>query len=172
VSPASPLSSNFPAALRNAHDTGPQMMMDGDLYYRQIEEFAIHVCIARTISNAQWLDFLETSVRLSRKLGKRPKVTLAAFTHTIPDAKQRLQTKEFLATHSVKPIERLGLLSDSALIRGATLAFSWLFPGAKVQAYPPTDGDACIQWLREVAVFDLERARAAWNEAREGLRLT
>jgi hypothetical protein len=146
------------------------MMMDGDLYYRQIEELVIHVCIARNISNAQWLEYLEATHRLSRKIGRRAKVTLAAFTHTIPDAKQRLQTKEFLAAHSVKPIERLGLLSESSLIRGATMAFSWLVPSATVQAFGPQEGNACIEWLREVGVFDVERARGAWNEAREGLR--
>jgi hypothetical protein len=166
-----PLSSKFPASARDAKDTGPHMLMNGDLYYRQIDELIIHVCIANRFSNAEWLEFLETSFRLSRKIGRAARVGLAAFTHTYPDAKQRLQTQEFLKTHGVKPIERLGLVSDSALMRGATIAFSWLVPGASAQTFDYGGGDACLKWLREVAIFDEQRAASAWKEAREGLRL-
>lgn len=166
-----PLSSKFPAAMRAANDTGPQMLLDGDLYYRQIDELAMHVCVARTISNTQWLEFLDVSLRLARKLGRMPKVTLAVFTLTYPDAKQRLETSAFLKANSVKPVERLGIVSDSPFIRGATVAYSWLMPGASAQAFGSKDAEACLKWLREAGTFDISRAEGAWNEAREGLRL-
>ena len=166
-----PLSSTFPAASRAAHDTGPHMLLDGDLYYRQIDELVLHVCVARTISNAKWREFLETSLRLTRKLGRTPKAALAAFTLTYPDAKQRLETREFLKANGAKPVDRLGIVSDSPLIRGATVAYTWLVPGATTQAFGSKDAAACLKWLHEGATFDVSRAESAWTEAREGLRL-
>lgn len=168
--PGAPLSSKIPAAAES-NDTGPQILMNGRLYYRQLDDLALNICIAKTITDAQWLDFLEHTLRLARQIGRMPKVTMAAFTHTYPDAKQRGQTRDYLKSQGVKPIDRLGLLSDNALVRGAIVAFSWVVPNASVLAFGSRDAVACLQWLHEVAIFDERRASTAWSEGRAALRV-
>ena len=154
----------IPPASKAVNDTGPQLFMGGNLYYRQLDDLAINLCIARRITDEQWLDFLETTLRLAVQIGRMPKVTMAGFAHTYPDAKQRRQTRDFLESQSVKPIDRLGLVSDNPLLRGAIVAFSWIFPDANVLAFGSSDASACLGWLREVANFDERRALAAWGE--------
>jgi hypothetical protein len=127
--------------------------------------------VAKTISDAQWLEFLESSLRLARQMGRIPKVTLATFTQTYPDAKQRRQTRDFLESQDVKPIDRLGLLSDNPLVRGAIVAFSWVVPNANVLAFGSRDVEKCLEWLHEVAIFDQRRASTAWSEGRAALKV-
>jgi hypothetical protein len=145
--------------------------MNGKFYYRQLDDLALNLCIAKTITDAQWLEFLETSLRLARQIGRMPKVTMASFTHTYPDAKQRRQTRDFLGAQEVKPIDRLGLVSDNPLVRGAIVAFSWVVPNANVLAFGWNDAASCLAWLHEVAIFDERRASTAWNEGRATLKV-
>ena len=168
--PGGRTSSIIPPTSKALNDTGPQLFMGGNMYYRQLDDLAINICIARRITDAQWLEFLESSLRLAVQIGRMPKVTMAAFAHTYPDAKQRRQTKEFLGAQGVKPIDRLGLVSDNPLLRGAIVAFSWVFPEANVLAFGSSDAPACIAWLHEVAIFDERRATMAWSDGHAALK--
>jgi hypothetical protein len=169
--PVTPISSKFPAASLDSNDTGPQIMLGGSLYYRQLDDLALTISVAKTITDAGWLEFLQNTLRLARKIGRIPKVTMASFTATYPDAKQRKMTRDYLAEHNVKPVDRLGLLSDNPLLRGAIVAFSWVFPNANVLAFGSRDVAACLTWLHEMAIFDEKRASTAWSEGRAALRV-
>ena len=171
IMPAAPVSARMQAATQASNDTGPQMFVAGSLYYRQLDELAITLCVAKTITDAQWHEFLEQSLRLARQIGRIPRATMATFSHTYPDAKQRRQTRDYLATQKVTPTERVGLLSDSPLLRGASVAYSWLVPNASVMAFGSRDVAACLAWLRDFANFDERRASTAWNEGRAALRI-
>ncbi len=169
--PGTPISSQVPAASRLVNDTGPQIFMNGRFYYRQIDDLALNLCIAKKITDAQWREFLETTLLLARHIGRMPKVTMASFTHTYPDAKQRRETRDFLEGQGVKPIDRLGLLSDNPLVRGAIVAFSWVVPNANVLAFSSGDTATCLEWLHEAAIFDQSRASTAWSEGRAALKV-
>ena len=169
--PRTPVSSIVPSAARMLNDSAPHFFMDGALYYRQLDDLALNLCIAKTITDAQWLEFLETTLLLAKQIGRMPKVTMAAFIHTYPDAKQRRQTRDFLKAQGIKPIDRLGMLTDNPLVRGAIVAFSWVVPNAKVLAFGSHDVSACLQWLHEVAIFDERRASTAWSEGRAALHV-
>jgi len=168
--PGTPVSSKFPTA-KDVNDTGPQLFMGGNFYYRQLDDLALNICTAKTITDAGWLEFLESSLRLARQTGRMPKVTMAMFIHTYPDAKQRRQTRDFLKSQGVKPIDRLGLLSDNPLVRGAIVAFSWVVPDANVLAFGSRDAAKCLEWLHEGAIFDERRASTAWSEGRAALKV-
>jgi hypothetical protein len=145
-------------------------LLGGKLYYRQLEDLAINVCVAKTITDTEWLEFLEGSLHAARKIRRMPKVTIASFIGTYPDAKQRRETRDFLASHGVKPIDRLGLLSANPLLRGAIVAFSWVVPNAKVLAFGSDEVETCLAWLHEIATFDEKLASTVWNEAKVALR--
>lgn len=161
----------IPPATKALNDTGPQSFLGGNMYYRQLDDLAISICIARRITDAQWLEFLEGTLRLAVQIGRMPKVIMATFAHTYPDAKQRRQTRDFLGSQHVKPADRVGLVSDNPLVRGAIVAFSWVVPDANVLAFGSRDAPACIAWLHEVGIFDEKRAALAWSEGRTALNM-
>jgi hypothetical protein len=147
-------------------DTGPHFYLKGEHYYRQIDELSMNICVARNIVDKEWEDFLESSVRLGRLLGKKPKVILAFFAHAYPNASQRRQTTTFMERHNLPAISRLGVVSDNPLLRGAIVAFSWVVPQATMRSFGSRDIGACLRWLQEVSNFDLPRAVTAWHEGR------
>ena len=147
-------------------DTGPHFFLNGELYYRQIDELSMNVCVAKNINDEEWNDFLEASVRLGRLLGRKPKVIVASFTQAYPNASQRRQTTSFLEQSQVPAIARLGVVSDNPLLRGAIVAFSWVVPQATMRSFGSRDIGGCLRWLQEGGAFDLPRAVTAWHEGR------
>lgn len=147
------------------------MFLSGELYYRQIDDLAMSLCISKKIADAPWNDFLEASLRLAGQLGRRPKVTIAAFMNDYPNAGQRRRTAEFLEQHQVPALARLGVVSDNPLLRGAIVAFSWVVPKATMRSFGSRDFAGCLRWLRDAATFDLPRAVAAWGDGRTTLHI-
>jgi hypothetical protein len=152
-------------------DTGAQLFMAGTQYYRQIDSLALNLCVARKITDADWREFLEGSVRLSRELGHHANVTLTGFVHAYPNPLQRRMTVEFLQKNNVPTVDRMGLVADSSFVRGAIVALSWILPKAKVRSFATRDVAECLQWLHEIAKFDERVAADAWSEARAMLGL-
>jgi hypothetical protein len=151
-------------------DTGPHFYLNGEHYYRQIDELSMNICVAKTIQDQAWLEFLESSVRLGRLLGKKPKVIVASFAHAYPNASQRQQTTTFLEQGDVPKIARLGVVSDNPLLRGAIVAFSWVIPHTTMRSFGSKDIAGCLRWLQAVSSFDLPRAVTAWHEGRAAFR--
>ena len=151
-------------------DTGPHFYLNGEHYYRQIDELSINICVAKNIGDHEWSDFMENSLRLGRLLGRRPKVILASFAHAYPNATQRKQTTTFLEKHKVPMITRLGVVSDNPLLRGAIVAFSWVIPQATMRSFGSRDIAGCLRWLQGGGMFDLPRAVTAWHEGRAAFR--
>jgi hypothetical protein len=155
----------------NAVDTRAQINMSGQFYYRQMDDLAINLCVAKKISDPQWVEFLERSVRLAEQIGRMPKVTVAVFTGAYPDVMQRRLIYDFLEQNKVPPITRLAVVSDNPLLRSAIVAFSWVVPKASARAFGSRDVEACFHWLREVATFDETEASHAWSEACAALQM-
>jgi len=151
-------------------DTGPHFYLDGEFYYRQIDELSMNICVAKDIGDQEWNDFLESSLRLGRLLGRKPRVIIASFAHAYPNAAQRRQTTTFLAQNNVPMVDRLGVVSDNPLLRGAIVAFSWVVPHATMRSFGLRDISGCLRWLQEASAFDLPRAMTAWHEGRAAFR--
>ena len=147
-------------------DTGPHFYLNGELYYRQIDELSMNICVAMDIGDEEWNDFLENSLRLGRLLGRKPKVIIASFAHAFPNASQRRLTTAFLAQNDVPMVDRLGVVSDNPLLRGAIVAFSWAVPHATMRSFGSRAISPCLRWLQEAGAFDLPRAVTAWHEGR------
>jgi hypothetical protein len=147
-------------------DTGPHFYLNGELYYRQIDELSMNICVAKNIADQEWSDFMENSLRLGRLLGRKPKVIMASFAHAYPNAAQRRQTTTFLEKNDVPMIARLGVVSDNPLLRGAIVAFSWVVPQATMRSFGSRDIAGCLRWLQGSGTFDLPRAVTAWHEGR------
>jgi len=151
-------------------DTGPHFYLNGEHYYRQIDELSMNICVAKNIADHEWTEFMESSLRLGRLLGRKPKVIVASFAHAYPNATQRKQTTAFLEKNNVPMISRLGVVSDNPLLRGAIVAFSWVIPQATMRSFGPRDIGGCLRWLQGGGAFDLPRAVTAWHEGRAAFR--
>ena len=143
--------------------------MAGAQYYRQIDDLAMSLCVAREISNTHWREFLDGSFRLSQQLGHYANVTIACFVHAYPTPPQRKMTVDFVRNTEVRPVDRMGLISDNSFVRGAIVALNWIIPKAKVRSFPSRDVLGCLNWLREVAEFEVPFAAEAWSEGRKRL---
>jgi hypothetical protein len=152
-------------------DTGPQLFMAGAYYYRQIEDLSLCLCVAKKITDANWREFLQGSVQLSKDLGHHATVTMTAFVHAYPSPVQRRLTVEFLAKSQAPTVVRMGLVSDNSFVRGAIIALNWIIPKAKVRSFASRDASGCLNWLHEVAKFDVPTATEAWNDARRILHV-
>jgi hypothetical protein len=150
-------------------DTGPQLFMEGAQYYRQIDDLAMSLCVARNITDAHWREFLEGSLHLSEQLGHYANVTITGFMHAYPNPLQRRMTVEFLQKRKVRTVDRMGLVSDSSFVRGAIVALNWIIPNAKVRCFASRDFLGCLNWLREVAQFDVPTVADAWTDAQKTL---
>lgn len=150
-------------------DSGARLFLDAEYYYRQMGELAVNLCIAKTITDAGWNEYLEGSLATSKRLGRGPRVSLAAFPHVHPNAKQRRTTAEFLARADVDPMARVALLTNNQLLRGAMIAFGWALPKSRLRAFEEDDHVGALKWLRESAEFDEKHAAMIWNEARTQL---
>ena len=152
-------------------DSGPHYYLDGQFYFRQLDEFALNVSSAKAITDAGWMEFLNGSLGVSRKLGVLPKVTIAYFARAYPNATQRQAAKKFIDENAVRNIERLAALTDSAMLRGALTALNWIMPDSKMQAYSPREYAQALTWVHEIADFDVASAHHAWREACRELKL-
>jgi hypothetical protein len=147
-------------------DSGPQLFMDGRYYYRQIGDLAVNLCGAKTLSDEDWREYLRGSLDVAHELGRGPNVSLIAFAGAHPNAGQRRISADFMKKERVRPIERVAILTDSELLRGAMTAFGWLVPNLKYRPFKPSDSAGALAWLREVGQFDEKTALEAWAEAK------
>jgi hypothetical protein len=145
--------------------------MAGTQYYRQIDDLAMSLCVAKKIPDEHWREFLERSLRLSQDLGHYANVSITGFAHAYPSPLQRRMTVDFLRKNKVRTVERMGLVADSSFVRGAIVALNWILPQAKVRFFASRDVLGCLNWLHEVAAFDVPTVADAWNEARKTLGL-
>jgi hypothetical protein len=151
-------------------DSGAHLFLGGECYYRQLNDLALSFSIAKDISGDHWREYLHGGLKLIRKLGWAPTVSMAAFLGAVPNAGQRRMVSDHLVEHQLPRMQRVALLTDSAAVRGAMMAFGWIMPNASLRAFAPSDVTGCLRWLREVGVFDQKLAAEAWSEAR--LKLT
>jgi hypothetical protein len=67
-------------------------------------------------------------------------------------------------------MKRMGSVSDNPLVRGAVTALSWTLPKATMRSFSSREFEACLEWLKEVSMFDLPTAVRAWKEGLARLR--
>jgi hypothetical protein len=157
---------------RRVLDSGPRSFLGGRYYYRQIKDLAVNLCAAKTLTDDEWREYLDGSLAVAHELGHGPSLSLIAFVGSHPNAGQRRLSAKFMEDERVRPIERVAILTQSELLRGAMTAFGWLMPNIKYRAFDPKDPAAACAWLLEMGEFDQPTALAAWKEACETLSVS
>lgn len=125
----------------------------------------MNLSVARKITDEGWRDYLNGTLLLAQNLGHAPSLSMMSCLHAYPNAVQRQMASDFIVGNNVRPIGRVAVLTDSAILRGAMTAFGWLMPKMHVRAFRADDSASALQWLREAGAFDESQAMATWNDA-------
>jgi hypothetical protein len=125
----------------------------------------MNLSVAKQITDEGWRDYLNGTLLLAKNLGHAPSLSMMSCLHAYPNAVQRQMASDFIAQNNVRQIDRVAVLTDSALLRGAMTAFGWLMPKMRVRAFSGDDSAGALRWLREAGAFDESQAMDVWNEA-------
>jgi hypothetical protein len=136
------------------------------MYFRQLNELTLTVSIAKTITDEDWTAYLEGTLAIAKGFGLAANVSLLCCVHAYPDARQRQMASDFMNRHYLRAMERVAVITESVVIRGAMTAFSWIMPTVRVSAFDTNETRDAFRWLREVGTFDETQALAAWHEAK------
>jgi hypothetical protein len=157
--------------LRPVIDSGARFFCGGNMYFRQLNELSVTVSTARTISDEDWNGYLEGTLAIAKGFGIAANVSLLCCVHAYPNARQRQVASDFMNRHYLREMERVAVITESTVVRGAMMAFSWIMPKVRVRAFDTTETRDAFRWLREVGAFDESRALEAWHEAKMKLSL-
>ena len=135
------------------------------MYFRQLDALAITVTTARNFDDAEWFAFLEDTLAIARELRVPTKVSMVCSVYAHPNAQQRRAMSDFFARHRLEKLERIALVTDNVLIRGALIAFGWIVPKVRVNAFRSEDAASAFRWLHEATPFDESKAMLAWHDA-------
>jgi hypothetical protein len=150
-------------------DSGARRFCDGKMYFRQLDQLTINVSTVRLIDDKDWFTFLEETLAISKHIGVFTKVSLIYCVYAYPNARQRMAASDFLVRHRLEKLERLAVVTDSTLMRGAMTAFNWIMPKVHTSAFRAAQASVAFQWLHETGSFDQALALQAWNEAQTQL---
>ncbi|MET0591590.1 MAG: STAS/SEC14 domain-containing protein [Polyangiaceae bacterium] len=147
-------------------DSGAQFYCGGEMYFRQLNELSITVSTAKEISDEDWAAYLEGTLAIAKGFGLAANVSLLCCTHAFPNARQRQTAADFMKKHYIREMDRVAVITDSVVIRGAMTAFGWIMPKIDVRAFDMGSCRDALTWLRQVGKFDVEAALSGWHEAK------
>jgi hypothetical protein len=141
------------------------------MYYRQLNELTLTVSIAKNITDEDWTAYLEGTLAITKGFGLAANVSLLCCVHAFPSARQRQVASDFMVKHYIRDMERVAVITESVVMRGAMTAFSWIMPKVRVRAFANNALREAFGWLREAGTFDETQALAAWSEAKMKLSI-
>lgn len=136
------------------------------MYFRQLNELTVTVSTAKTITDEDWTAYLEGTLAIAKGFGLAANVSLLCCVHAYPNARQRQMASDFMVHHYIRQMERVAVITESVIIRGAMTAFSWIMPNVRVRAFDTNESRDALKWLREIGNFDEPLALEAWHEAK------
>jgi hypothetical protein len=132
-----------------------------DEAHARVGPLAVNVNVDRTITDTHIRDYMKVVIAAAR--GEWARVSLSYFAHDVPNARQRQIIVDELKRNGVPHPERTAILTDSALMRGALTAYSWL-TGSDARSCAVADRRQALVWLAEKAPFDVDEALGALEE--------
>ena len=124
----------------------PTAVLNGRVALAYIDDVAIMITRVEKWTDADVIRLLEESARVGGGI-----TAPAAITHFMGEtlggaASQRKMIVEWMEKNGIDPTPRTLTLTDSAIMRAALLAYSWLTK-TEMKAFAPGDLDPAIDWL-------------------------
>jgi hypothetical protein len=152
--------------LESVIDSGARFFCGGEMYFRQLNELTVTVSTAKTITDEDWNAYLEGTLAITNGFGLAANVSLLCCVQAYPNARQRQVASDFMNRHYMRDMERVAVITESVIVRGAMTAFSWIMPKVSVRAFDSKETRDAFRWLREVGTFDEALALESWHEAK------
>jgi hypothetical protein len=141
------------------------------MYFRQIKELSVTVSTAKVITDEDWNAYLEGTLAIAKGFGLAANVSLICCMNAFPNARQRQMASDFMKKHYLREMERVAVITESMVIRGAMTAFGWIMPKVRTRAFDTNEVRDALRWLRESGSFDESVASEAWHEAKMKLSI-
>lgn len=124
----------------------PTAVLDGRAALAYVDDVALMVTTVSKWTDADVLGILEASALLGNRI-----TAPGAITHFLGEtlgtsASQRKMIVEWMESNNIEPTPRTITLTDSALMRAALTAYSWLTK-TETRAFKTTELDAACLWL-------------------------
>jgi hypothetical protein len=129
--------------------------------HARVGPLAVNVNVERKITDAHIRDYMRATLEAAR--GNWARVSLSYFAHDVPNARQRQIIVDELKSHGAPAPDRTALLTDSAMMRGALTAFSWVIR-SDTGAFSVIDRRKALVWLAERVPFDVGEGLEALEE--------
>jgi hypothetical protein len=130
---------------------------DGIVQYGREGTLLVIAVAAPSWSDASWKEFLDGSLEIEARMGGPARLVLSYFLDGVPTASQRHLSVQ--TTKKSRLADRVALLSDSALTRGAFNAIQWVLgKQTNSQAFRPTEVRVALDWLSGAHPFDIPPA--------------
>ncbi len=136
------------------------------MYFRQLRELTVTVSTAKVITDEDWNAYLEGTLAIAKGFGLAANVSLLCCLNAYPNARQRQMASDFMVKHYTRQMERVAVITESVIIRGAMVAFSWIMPKVRTRAFDTSETREAFRWLRETGTFDEALALESWQEAK------
>ena len=133
-----------------------EIVMLGGHAYARFGPVSINVSAANPLTDAMITEYIEGTIAIGR--GSPTALSLSHYAHAVPNAKQRQLMYDTMQRHGLPRPDRQALLTDSAMMRGAMVAFAWL-TGTDSASYAISDREKAIAWLAEKHPFDVAEAK-------------
>jgi hypothetical protein len=151
--PISPRHASF-AVTRAPEATESHASVDGVVQYGRVGTLLVIAVAAPSWSDDSWQEFLDGSLEMEARMGGPARLVLSYFLNGVPTASQRHLSVQ--ATKKSRLADRVALLSDSALTRGAFNAIQWVLGKETTsRAFGPTEVTVALEWLSMAHLFDL-----------------
>ena len=124
----------------------PTAVLGGRVALAYVDDVAIMITRVEKWTDADVIALLEESARLGGRI-----TAPAAITHFLGEtlggaASQRKMIVEWMEKNQIEPTPRTLTLTDSALMRAALLAYSWLTK-TEMKAFAPGELEPAVNWL-------------------------
>ena len=152
-------------------DSGARFFCGGEMYFRQMKELTVTISTAKKITDEDWTAYLEGTLAIAKGFGLAANVSLMCCMNAFPNAHQRQMASDFMKRHYLREMERVAVITESMVIRGAMTAFGWIMPKVRVRAFDTNEVRDGLRWLREVGSFEEALAVESWHEAKMKLAI-
>lgn len=122
----------------------PTALLKGKACFAQIHDVTMIVSTIPKWNDALVLEYLNEVTKVGG--GVSVPASVAIFLGDVFDAGQRKLATEWTTAQGFEPAQRITMISDSLLIRGALTAYSWLTK-TEAKAFAMKDHMAMCEWI-------------------------
>lgn len=147
----------------------PTSVLDGRAALAYVDDVAVMVTAVQKWKDEDVIALLETSATLGNRITAPGAITYFIGETLGTAASQRKLIVDWMAHNQIEPSPRTITITDSALIRAALTAYSWLTK-TEAKAFKTTELDTACAWLCRDLHADPDKVATALHGCRKAIK--